>query len=77
MLNFFKKKKKKKDSLVAKESQHKTHHFHSLLVKDIKKETADCVSVAFSIPENLEEEFKFLPGQTLTLKSMINNEDVR
>jgi ring-1,2-phenylacetyl-CoA epoxidase subunit PaaE len=52
-------------------------HFHTLKVKDIRKETADCVSVAFDIPENLKQEFSYKAGQYLTLKFNIKGEEVR
>ena len=52
-------------------------HFHTLKVKDIRKETADCVSVAFEIPENLKQEFSYKAGQYLTLKFNIKGEEVR
>ncbi|GAB4257501.1 MAG: phenylacetate-CoA oxygenase/reductase subunit PaaK [Saprospiraceae bacterium] len=51
--------------------------FHSLKIKDIRQETAECVSLAFEVPESLREEFSFLPGQHLTLKTMLDGEDVR
>lgn len=51
--------------------------FHTLKVKDIRRETADCVSVAFEIPESLETEFRFFPGQYLTLRKIIDKVDVR
>ncbi len=40
-------------------------HFHKLTVKDIRKETRDCVSIAFKIPEDLENDFIFKQGKTL------------
>jgi ring-1,2-phenylacetyl-CoA epoxidase subunit PaaE len=52
-------------------------HFRSLKIKDIRNETADCVSVSFVIPEEWNEEFKFLAGQNITLRSTINGEDLR
>jgi len=51
--------------------------FHKLKVSDIRKETADCVSVAFDIPASLKEEYKFIQGQFLTLKLFIDGEEVR
>ena len=51
--------------------------FHSLKVKEIVKETNDTVSVSFQVPEYLKEEFAFTPGQYLTLKLTINNEEQR
>lgn len=51
--------------------------FYDLLVSDVKKETADTVSVAFDIPADLKETFRYKQGQYLTLRMMINGEDVR
>ncbi|MFT4601652.1 MAG: ring-1,2-phenylacetyl-CoA epoxidase subunit PaaE [Arenicella sp.] len=51
--------------------------FNSLSIKDIRKETSDTVSISFDIPENLKNEYSFVPGQYLTLKADINGEDVR
>ena len=52
-------------------------HFHPLPIKKIQKETADCVSVAFEIPESLKESFQFKQGQSLTMRATINGEEVR
>ncbi len=52
-------------------------HFHPLVVKEVRKETADCVSVAFEIPENLKSSFQFLAGQSLTMRTTLNGEEVR
>jgi ring-1,2-phenylacetyl-CoA epoxidase subunit PaaE len=52
-------------------------HFHPLKIKEIRKETPECVSVAFEIPDNLKKEFQFKQGQSLTIKTSLNNEDVR
>ena len=52
-------------------------HFHSLRIKEVKKETADCVSVVFEIPEALKKSFTFKQGQSLTMRKMINDEEVR
>jgi ring-1,2-phenylacetyl-CoA epoxidase subunit PaaE len=51
--------------------------FHTLKIKDVRRETEDSVSVSFDIPQELQNDFKFLAGQYLTLKAMIENEDVR
>ena len=47
-------------------------HFHRLTVKDIKRETADCVSIAFDVPEELKDEFKFIQGQNITIKTELD-----
>jgi ring-1,2-phenylacetyl-CoA epoxidase subunit PaaE len=52
-------------------------HFHALKVKEVKKETSDCVSVWFDVPENLKESFQFTQGQSLTMRTTINGEEVR
>ncbi|WP_066759320.1 2Fe-2S iron-sulfur cluster-binding protein [Crocinitomix algicola] len=51
--------------------------FYNLKVANINKETADTVSITFDVPGTLAGEFKFEPGQYLTLKTLINGEDVR
>ena len=52
-------------------------HFHQLRVKDIRRETEDCVSVAFEIPAEIQEEFKFIPGQNITLRKSFDAEEIR
>ena len=52
-------------------------HFHPLTITELKKETEDCVSVSFEIPGNLKEHFSFKQGQSLTMRTIINNEEVR
>ena len=52
-------------------------HFEKLQVADIRMETADCVSISFSVPEDLKESFNFKQGQYLTIRTRINGEDVR
>jgi len=52
-------------------------HFHPLIVKNIKIETQDCVSVSFDIPQELKKEFEFKQGQSLTLRNFIEGEDIR
>jgi len=54
-----------------------SNQFHKLTIKDITKETSDAISIAFEIPSELSETFKFQAGQYLTLKADINGEDVR
>ena len=52
-------------------------HFHPLVIKEIRKETVDCVSVTFDIPEALQNNFAFTQGQNLTMRKTINGEEVR
>lgn len=51
--------------------------FHQLTIKDVKNETSETVSIAFDVPSNLDSDYKFIPGQYLTLKTQINGEDIR
>jgi ring-1,2-phenylacetyl-CoA epoxidase subunit PaaE len=51
--------------------------FHPLKIKAIRRETADCISVTFDVPEELSEAYRFTQGQHLTLKTAIDGEEVR
>jgi ring-1,2-phenylacetyl-CoA epoxidase subunit PaaE len=51
--------------------------FHKVHIQEIRPETADAVSVAFKIPENLKADFKFTAGQYVTLQTTINGEVIR
>ncbi len=51
--------------------------FHSLNITEVTKETTETVSISFQIPDNLLNDFQFKAGQYLTLRSMINGEDIR
>ncbi len=77
MLNFFKKATRKKESLIAESKSKGRATFHTLKVQDITRETEDCVSVAFEVPEDLQQAYTFLPGQYLTLEADIEGETVR
>jgi len=52
-------------------------HFHTLTVSDIRRETDDCVSVAFNVPEPLKPEFRFVQGQNITIRINLNGEELR
>lgn len=52
-------------------------HFHKLRVKNIRRETNDCVSIAFDIPDEIKAGFLFKQGQNITIKSIINGEEIR
>ena len=53
------------------------NHFYELEVKDVIRETDDCVSVSFDVPNDMIESFSYVPGQYLTLEADINGEKVR
>lgn len=51
--------------------------FHTLTVSDVRRETPDCVSIAFDVPEELKSAYAFRPGQYLTLRTEIAGEELR
>lgn len=51
--------------------------FYPLRVKEVRPETADCVSVALEVPQELVETFKFAPGQYLTFRKHVKDAEVR
>lgn len=53
------------------------NRFHPLRIASVAKETRDAVVVTFEVPDEEREAFHFAPGQHLTLKTMVNGEEVR
>lgn len=51
--------------------------FKTVKVKEVRKETADAVSVAFNVNINDNPEFNYQSGQYVTIKKIINGEDIR
>jgi ring-1,2-phenylacetyl-CoA epoxidase subunit PaaE len=51
--------------------------FYPLIIKDVRKETPHAVSIAFTIPDHLNEEFKFVAGQYINLKTQYEGKEVR
>lgn len=51
--------------------------FHPLTVAHVKQETRDAIAVHLAVPAALRESFRFVQGQHLTLRTLINGEDVR
>jgi ring-1,2-phenylacetyl-CoA epoxidase subunit PaaE len=51
--------------------------FHRLAVHDLRRETADAVSITFKIPGDLASDYAFAPGQYLTLRTTMDGEEVR
>lgn len=54
-----------------------TPKFHRLAINDLRRETADAVSMTFAIPQELTEDYAFAPGQYLTLRATMDGEEVR
>ena len=51
--------------------------FFPLKINKVNRETKDAVSIYFDIPEHLQSQFKYLPGQYLNFSVIINGEEVR
>ncbi|MFD0863100.1 2Fe-2S iron-sulfur cluster-binding protein [Sungkyunkwania multivorans] len=51
--------------------------FHSLKIKEIKRETPSAVSVSFDVPAELKDTFQFEAGQYITIKKEIDGEELR
>src|SRR4051794_25550988 len=54
-----------------------TPRFHRLAVNDLRRETADAISMTFAIPRDLAGDYSFAPGQYLTLRTTMDGEEVR
>ena len=52
-------------------------HFHPLKIKEVKKETDQCVTISFEIPPELAGSFHYMHGQSLTMRAFINGSEIR
>ena len=52
-------------------------HFHALRIAEIVPETAEANSIRFEIPAELRDRFAFRAGQHLTLRAIVDGEEVR
>src|ERR1700704_1736048 len=51
--------------------------FHPLTIASVARETRDAVTLTFDVPSALEDAFRFVQGQHLTLRADIGGEHVR
>jgi len=51
--------------------------FYKLTIKDLQKETDNAVTINFDVPNNLQDTFSFKAGQYITLKTILNGNEVR
>ena len=51
--------------------------FHPLTVARVDRLTDDAVAVTFDVPDDLVEEYRFVPGQALTLRRVTGDRDER
>ena len=54
-----------------------TPKFHPLKIAEVRRETADAISLRFDVPAELAEDYRFVQGQHLTLKARVNGEELR
>lgn len=69
-MGFFDRFKSTKDAALPKGAHH-------LIVKSVTALTPEAVQIQFDVPTELKENFKFLPGQYLTLAVDLNGEQLR
>lgn len=51
--------------------------FHQLTIKDIQKETSDCVAISFKVTDSLKDVFTYSAGQYISLKINIEGQEIR
>ena len=51
--------------------------FHQVKVASVRPETREAVVVTFDVPESLADQFRYVQGQHLTLRTEVNGEDIR
>ena len=51
--------------------------FHSLTVAKVEPETRDAVTITFAVPQELQDAYRFRPGQHLTLKTKLGGDELR
>ena len=51
--------------------------FHPLTISDVRAETRDSVSLAFAVPPELRETFRYVQGQHLILRATLDGEELR
>lgn len=52
-------------------------YFYPLTVHSVKPETREAVTLTFDVPEELAEKFRFVQGQYVTLRAIIDGQDIR
>jgi len=51
--------------------------FHELRVTEVAELTDDSVAVTLDVPPSLADTFRYIPGQHVTVRSLIGDEDIR
>lgn len=50
--------------------------FYPIAVKEKRQETQDSVTLIFDVPQTIQNQFQYNPGQFIGIKSLINGEEV-
>lgn len=51
--------------------------FHALRIAEVRRETADAISVRFDVPQELRRAFAFVQGQHIALRTIVQGEELR
>ena len=51
--------------------------FHSLKIKEVRRETPQAVSIAFEVPSHLEQDYAFKAGQYINIKTQFEGQEIR
>ena len=54
-----------------------TPKFHPLAIAEVRRETADAVSLRFAVPPALADDYRFVQGQHLNLRVVLDGEELR
>ncbi|MGV3630582.1 MAG: 2Fe-2S iron-sulfur cluster-binding protein [Bacteroidota bacterium] len=67
--------KEEKQAEVSTTKKHKG--YHTLTIESVEKVTPEAVKVTFSIPEELQANYRFTPGQYVNICVMMNGQEER
>lgn len=51
--------------------------YYKLTIKDLKRETANAISITFNIPNELKSAYQFIAGQYVNLKLTLDGQEIR
>jgi ring-1,2-phenylacetyl-CoA epoxidase subunit PaaE len=51
--------------------------FLKLIIKEVRRETKEAVSILFNVPEELKTNYAFIAGQYLNLRLKLDGEEIR
>lgn len=51
--------------------------FYKLAIKEVKRETANAISITFNIPSELKSAYQFIAGQYVNLKLTLDGQEIR